>query len=77
MDTLASYPSPPLGGRGLGIDAIDMRSRVLRALVTRARTRVALRLRALEYSYASSEGVARVQLSSHSQVDTCGPTSCS
>ena len=26
------------GGRGLGIDAIDMRSRVLRALVTRAHT---------------------------------------
>ena len=28
------------GGRGLGIDAIDTRSRVLRALVTRAHTRV-------------------------------------
>ena len=49
------------GGRGLGIDAIDTRSHVLRALVTRAHTR--------EYSHASSEGVARVRLSSHSRVD--------
>ena len=30
------------GGRGLGIDAIDTRLRVLRALITRAHTRVTL-----------------------------------
>ena len=34
------------GGRGLGIDAIDTRSRVLRALVTRAHTRVTRIVRA-------------------------------
>ena len=66
------------GGRGLGIDAIDTRSRVLRALVTHAHTRVTrLHSRTRKYSHASSEGVARVRLSSHSRVDTRGPTSCS
>ena len=51
------------GGRGLGIDAIDTHLRVLCALVTHARTHV------LEYSHASSEGVTRMRLSSHSRVD--------